>query len=129
MQQSDSGNLETVTARVSELEVLCNDIELSLRTNDWDRLQAVLCDVRRAMHAFENAMAETAHERDDEFDRVVFARLQHVYAVRDEQVKRLRAIHEGIGERLRAISRWKQYARAVGTRDAGKPARLFSDVR
>lgn len=129
MQQSDSATLESVTACVTELENLCNEIELSLRASDWQRLSGVLQEVRRAMHAFENAMAETAEERDEAFDRTVFARLQRVYAVRDEQVQRLQAIHDGIGERLRSISRWKQYARAVGTRERGKPPRLFSDVR
>ena len=112
------------------MEHQCNEIELSLRCRNWDRLGTVIAESRRSMHEFENAMADSHEARDDEFDRVVFARLQRVFAVRDEQMKRLQAINREIGDRLRSISKWKQYARAVaGPGRAARRASLFQDIR
>ncbi|MDQ2865177.1 MAG: hypothetical protein M3R51_03015 [Candidatus Eremiobacteraeota bacterium] len=129
MQQSDSGGLEEVGRYVAQLEESCNEIEISIRASDWNRLGEALRTTRRAMHAFENAIAETHQDRDAEFDRAIFARLQRVYAVRDEQLRRIMAIHDGIGERLRALSRWKQYARAVGRPPGARAPALFQYIR
>ena len=130
MQQSVNSGVDSVCEHISELERLCNELEIRLNARDWDGLGRAINESRRAMHGFENAIADTAGLRDAQFDRAVFARLQRVYAVRDEQMKRLEAIHNGIGDRLRSISRWKQYARAVGDPQAGKrPPALFQDIR
>lgn len=130
MQQSDDRAPAGVSEHVAELETLCTEIESSLCASDWKRFDAAIANSRRARHAFENAMAETAGTHDAEFERAIFTRLQRVFAVRDDQMKRLQAIHDGIGERLRAISRWKQYARAVGgSHAAQRPPALFVDVR
>ncbi len=129
MQQSDEGTLDLVSQEIERLESLCNEIELCLRSRDWRRLDVAIADSRRAMHSLENAMAATQPVRDEEFARVVFARLQRVFAVRDDQMKRLEATHRGIGEQLRAISRWKQYARSVaGPKQPVRPA-LFQELR
>lgn len=115
---------------ITALEQNCNDIELSLRERNWERLAQVLGDARRLMHGFDNAMSEAQPLRNDEFDQTVFARLQVVYGVRAEQMKRLEVIHGGIGERLRSLSHWKQYARSIAGPDAGKSsAALFQDIR
>lgn len=130
MQQSAEAALASVGAAIAELEQLCNEIELSLRERNWSRLNGALAGSRRGMHAFENAMAESQPARSEAFDQAVFARMQRVYAVRQEQLDRLTGIHNEIGERLRAISQWKQYARSVaGSGHVQRPAALFQDVR
>lgn len=130
MQPSAEASLAAVVAAVNELEQFCNEIELSLRERDWKRLNTALAGSRRAMHAFENAMAESQPARTEAFDQTVFARMQRVYAVRQEQLERLTSIHNEIGDRLRSISQWKQYARSVaGSGPVQRPAALFQDVR
>ena len=122
--------LNALGDHVSQLEVLCNEIELSLRASDWSRLERAIASSRRQMHEFENAMADAKPLRTANFDRDIFARLQRIYAVRDAQMKRLAATHDEIGGRLRALSRWKEYARSIAGRDAGNVAsRLFEDRR
>ncbi len=127
---SDSVLLDRIVEHVTALERLCNEIERSLRQPDWQRLDAALADTRRTMHEFENAMGEAMSLRTSEFDRVIFARLQRVYAVRQEQMKRLQAIHDATGEKLRMLSRWKTYARSIAGPDARKRnPTLLDDVR
>ncbi|MEO9170185.1 MAG: hypothetical protein ABI278_03350 [Candidatus Aquilonibacter sp.] len=119
-----------MSSHVSDLETLCNDLEIGLRERNWEKLDTAISGSRRAMHAFENAMAESSALRDDDFDQAVFARLQRVFGVRDEQMKRLETLHGAAGDRLRALSRWKQYARGVTNSDTGKrPPSLFQDLR
>lgn len=114
---------------VTALEQLCNELEASVRARDWTRMGAAIADSRRTMHAFENAMADTTSIRSVEFDRSVYARLQNIYRVRDEQMQRVQAIHDDIGENLRALSRWKGYARSVGGSDRTRPPRILNDLR
>jgi hypothetical protein len=115
---------------VTALEQLCNELELALRAADWNRMGVAIADSRRTMAEFENAMAEAKPLRTADFDQVIFARLQRVYSVRADQMKRLQAANDEIGKRLRTISRWKSYARSIGGPDVNRtPSRLFSDVR
>lgn len=128
MRPSAEAQLETIAATVAGLEQLCNELELALRESDWPRMEAAIADTRRTMHALENAMADATSVRTVEFDEAIYARLQRVYSVRDEQMKRLATMHEETGERLRALSRWKGYARSIGSEPA-RPPRIFSDLR
>lgn len=128
MQPSAEAQLEAIAATVTGLEQLCNELEFALRETDWPRMDAAIADTRRTMHALENAMADATPVRTVEFDKAIFARLQRVYSVRDEQMKRLTAVHEEIAERLRALSRWKGYARSIGS-EPTRPPRIFSDLR
>ncbi len=129
MQQSDETALAGVSAEIERIEGLCNEIELSLRARDLLRLDVAVADSRRAMNAFENEMAQTQPLRNEEFDRTVFVRLQRVFAVREDQMKRLEGTHRAIGEQLRAISRWKQYARSVAGPRQTRPPALFQELR
>lgn len=112
---ADSGQalLEAVAHDINELERLCIEIDASINERNWDRLGAALADSRRVTHSVQNAMGDAMSYRTAEFDRAAFARLQEIYAYRQERMDKLQAIHEDIGERLRQLSRWKTYARGV----------------
>ena len=99
------GALEAVAAEVNALERLCLDIDAAVTARDWARLDAAIAGSRKAMHAFENAMAIAIPYRDEAFDRAVFARLQQIYAYRHERLEAVQAYHDEIGDRLRQLSR------------------------
>jgi hypothetical protein len=121
--------LDSIVQNVTGLEQLCSELEVALRSRDWPRMDCAIADARRTMHELENAMADATSVRTADFDREIFARLQRVYAVRDEQMKRLASIHEEVAENLRALSRWKGYARSIGGRDQRRPSRILNDLR
>jgi hypothetical protein len=121
--------LAAVHEEVGRLEALCNEIELSLRSNDMVRLGTAIADSRRGMHALENAMEAARAQRTAEFDDAVFARLRKIYDVRDVQMKRLQAYRDAMGERLQTLSRWKVYARAVGAPKNRERKSFFDDRR
>lgn len=122
--------LSDVLSEVTQLEQLCNEMELALRETDFERLNVALADARRTMHAFENAMEAAENVRDEAFDAAVFARLRKVYAVREEQQGRLKMHRNAVGERLAGIARWREYARSIGGSKAGRARRsLFDDRR
>jgi hypothetical protein len=105
--------LETIAVAINELERLCLEIDAAIAAQDWPRLSTAIADSRRVMHAVENAMAEGAAFRTPDFDKAAFERLQQVFSYRQERLDSLQAIHEEIGERLKKLSLWKTYARAI----------------
>lgn len=130
MPPSAEAKLSCLAELVGELEQLCNELELSLRTSDWQRMDAAIGASRRKMHEFENAMADAKSLRTAEFDREIYARLQRIYSVRTGQMERLEGQHNEIGGRLRTLSRWKEYSRSIAGPDARKvKSRLFEDRR
>jgi hypothetical protein len=75
-------------------------------------------------------MADAKPLRTAEFDQTIFARLNRIFAVREDQMKRLAERRDEIGSKLQTISRWKEYSRSVAGRDALKrKPRLFEDLR
>jgi len=106
--------LEAVAKEIKELERLCIEIDAAVVAEDWARLNAAIADSRRVTHGLENAMAEAKPYRDASFDKAAFARLQQIYSYRQERMKAVEETHHEIGERLRALSRWKGYARSIG---------------
>ena len=130
MPQSAEAVLAALHDRITQLEQLCNEIELSLRAADMSRLGVAIAHSRRLTHEFENAMGEAKPLRTEDFDQAIFARLQRIYSVRAEQMHRLAAKRDEIGGRLRTISKWKEYARSVAGRDALKrKPRIIEDIR
>ncbi len=112
--------LEAVARDINELERLCLEIDASINERNWHRLGVALADSRRVTHSVQNAMAEATSYRTAEFDKAAFARLQQIYAYRQERMVRLQTIHDDIGDRLRQLSRWKTYARSI---TIGEPPR------
>ncbi len=122
--------LEAVAVEINTLERLCVEIDAAFGAREWARLDRAIADSRKAMHGLENAMAEALPYRDEAFDRAAFARLQEIYSYRHERLEALRAYHDEIGNRLRQISRWKSYARSMGTpRDAMQRSSLIDGLR
>jgi hypothetical protein len=115
---------QAVAVELAELERLCSALEASLLPVDWSALGEILTSSRKAMHAFENAMAAAVDARDDEFDRVVFARLQRIYAHREAQMKRLKSYRDEVGDRLKLLSKWKGFARGIGAKAPRKTSGL-----
>jgi hypothetical protein len=110
---------EAIEREVSEIERLCLDLERSLVSGDWNEAGNALRSTRRAMHAFANAM-EACPDRDEAFDQTIRARMRRVYDVREDQLARLIAFRDGIGERLKTLSRWKAFASSMGVKRAPK---------
>jgi len=110
---SAEAQLNALGDHVNELEQLCNEIELSVRAFDWNRLGRAIAESRRKTHEFENAMASAKRVRTPAFDKVIFARLHRIFEVRDGQLKRVQEKRDEIGGRLRTLSRWKEYSRSV----------------
>ena len=109
--------LEHIAAAINELERLCLEINAAIDAHDWKRLNAAIADSRRVTHEVENAMGEGAAFRTPDFDKAAFERLQQVFSYRAERLNTLQDIHREIGERLRKLSLWKTYARAVAPKE------------
>ena len=109
---------DAVEREVVELERLCRALEDSLVAGKWDDVSATLRDSRRVTHAFLNAMEAAADARDEEFDKAIYARMRRVFDIREDQLNRLEAFHNQVGERLQNISRWKEFARSIGAKKA-----------
>ena len=112
--------LEAVAREVVALEQLCNELASSADSRDWDRFKTVLRDCRRVTHALKNALHESEGQRHEVFEKQLRERVKRILHVREAQLTRLREYHETVGEKLRTISKWKTYARAIGSR-AGTP--------
>ncbi len=121
--------LEAVAQDICELERLCVEIDASITERNWDRLGAALADSRRVTHSVQNAMGDATPYRTAEFDKAVFARLQQIYAYRQERMDALQQIHDDIGERLRQLSRWKGYARSIAGAERRTRSKLFDSRR
>ncbi len=116
-----------VEREVAEIECLCGDLERGLVEGDWNAAGNALRASRRAMHAFLNAM-EACTERDEAFDAVIRERMRRVFDVREDQLARLIAFRDGIGERLQTLSRWKAFARSIGANRAPKRTAGFDSA-
>lgn len=119
-----SAERQAVEREVDELERLCGTLESSLVVGNWEEAAGVLRDSRRVTHAYLNAMEAAAEARDEEFDRKIYARMRRIFDVREDQLARLQAFHDGVGEKLQMFARWKEFARSIGARK--RPARTVS---
>jgi hypothetical protein len=111
-----------VRTEVEALERLCADVERAMMSGRWDDLSVALAESRRVQHALQNAMHEAAGARDEAFDATVYAKLQWIFAIRENQMARLRHYQGSISERLQSIARAKSVARRVGVERT--PSRL-----
>lgn len=118
-----------VEREVTALEHLCDDMEAALAGRKWIALQRSFGDSRRLSHALKNALESAASVRDDTFDARIYARIRRIYAVRDDQLSRLRSYRDAVSERLQTIAKHKAFARAIGARGIQSRARLISEVR
>ncbi len=96
------------------LEAACAEFERALAARDWPEMDRALAQERRSRHGLQNAFEAAASVRDEAFDRELFKRVRYVYAVRENQLARLRQYRDQVGERLTLLSKWKQFARNFG---------------
>jgi len=121
--------LEAVARDINELERLCVEIDASITERNWDRLGSALSDSRRVTHSMQNAMADAVPFRTAAFDKAAFERLQQIYAYRQQRMDALQEIHDEVGERLRALSRWKGYARSVAGGEGRRRSAGLDSIR
>jgi hypothetical protein len=121
--------LEHIASAIAELERLCLEIDGAIEARAWPRLAAAIADSRRVMHEVENAMGDGAAYRTPEFDKAAFERLQQIFSYRAERLDSLQAIHNEIGERLKQLSLWKTYARAVVPKDLPRRSAGLDSIR
>jgi len=120
--------LEAVAREVVALEQLCNELTSSADSRDWARFETALRDCRRVTHALKNALHDSEGQRHDAFENQLHVRVRHILEVREVQLNRLREYHETVGEKLRTISKWKTYARAIGSRAGAPPSAAGLDT-
>jgi hypothetical protein len=121
--------LDGVAREINELERLCGEINAALDERNWARLAGAIADSRRVTHAMENAMADAMPYRDARFNQAVFARLQRIFSYRQERMRELEAFHHEVAEKLKQISRWKVYARSLGSREPIKRTTGLNQLR
>jgi hypothetical protein len=121
--------LEHIASAIAELERLCLEIDAALESRDWPRLATAISDSRRVMHEVENAMGDAAAFRTPDFDKAAFERLQQIFSYRAERLESLQSVHDEIGERLKQLSLWKTYARAIGPKEAPRRSAGLDSVR
>lgn len=120
--------LRAVRAEVDALEALCGDVERAMMASRWEELGTALGDSRRVQHALQNAMHDARDARTDGFDAEIFQRLRRIFAVRENQMARLRQYQNAIGERLTAIARLKTVARRIGTAHAAPRLGVLNEL-
>ncbi|HXF33682.1 MAG TPA: hypothetical protein VN603_03855 [Candidatus Acidoferrales bacterium] len=103
-----------IVALVEELDQLCADGERHLMSLRWSDLDLTLADQRRVTQALINVVHATMNERTPEFDDQLKRRIDRIYAVRDNQLKRLMVYRDNIRKRLRVLSQAKQVRRSFG---------------
>lgn len=111
-----------VANEVVALEQISIAFDGALETQNWAQCAALMADYRRITHALANAMLASKDTRDAAFETQLRARSKRVMDRRDRHIEQLEEVHRVSGEKLRSISNWKIYARAVGSRNVPKPS-------
>lgn len=107
---------EAAAEVVIALERSCLEAEGALVERRWPdverafAVQAALTDALKRVFA---AAPQTAPENDDKVAR----RMRGILAYRDDQLRRLRAYHAEIEERLRSIGKVRAFSRSIGKRE------------
>lgn len=115
-----------VGAALAELERSTESVNVALRTQDHDPIDAAILDQRRITHEITVLLDADPSLREGDVGGHIARRLKHVQLVREEQIKYLREYNSAVGGRLRALARFK--ASPMG-RQPDSRAVLFEDVR
>ena len=113
---------QAVVESIIALERSCLAADAAIVERRWSDLDVVFADQQALtdrLVAIFFAVPEVSPERDAR----VMTRLRGVLAYRDDQLRRLRAYHEGVTERLRSLERMRRFSRSIGTHVA--PARVL----
>lgn len=101
-------SLTGIVTLIEEIDQLCAKAERELVARDWKALGATLNEQRRALAALTNAVYATRETRTPHFNDQLRKRIARIYAIRDNQLKRLTAFRDVCRSRLTVIARAKQ---------------------
>ena len=113
---------QAVVETIIALERSCLGADAAIVERRWNDLDTVFAD-QQALTDRLAVLFTAAPEAAPEQDARVMKRLRGVLTYRDDQLRRLRAYHEGVAERLRSIERMRRFSRSIGTHVV--PARVL----
>jgi hypothetical protein len=96
------------------LERECLKVDAAIEQQRWPACDASCRTQRRLTHELDIALRDLP--RDSPAYTLALTRIERLRRYRDGQLTRLRALHEGIGERLATFERFRKMARTVGGR-------------
>jgi hypothetical protein len=105
---------DTITPLIQELEQLCSQAEQELVALRWGHLVMTLADQRRLLAALTNEVHATVGIRSPKYNAQLRHRVARIYAVRDNQLKRLVSFRDNVRNRLTTIAKVKQMRRTFG---------------
>jgi len=123
---TDRGAIRASVAALAELERSTESVNVALRTQDHDPIDAAILDQRRITHEITVLLDADPSLREGDVGMRIARRLKHVQLVREEQIKYLRGYKSAVGGRLRALTRFR--ASPIG-RPPDSQAVLFEDLR
>jgi hypothetical protein len=92
----------------------CLEADAALVERRWSDFGAAL-GAQSALTDQLAALFEAIPEHAPANDPRVGKRLQGVFAYREDQLRRLQAYHEQVGERLRTIAKMRSFSRTIGS--------------
>jgi len=117
---------ERLEILLDEFEEQCAQAEVALRGRQWQSLEQFIADQRRTRQAIvnelaaENAVVQTMPE--------VFSRLQAIFTLRNDQIRRLNSYRTEVSRRLQITRKWKDATRSA-RRGMGPSPVLFSKTQ
>jgi len=102
---------ERLAALLDDFEEQCAQAEVALRARRWNVLEQFIADQRRTRQAIVNELASenaTVQTMPD-----IFSRLQAIFTLRNDQVRRLTAYRAEVSRRLQLTRKWKDASRSA----------------
>lgn len=120
--EGDEAARQAVVETIIALERSCLGADAAIVERRWNDLDTVFADQQALTDRLAMLFA-AAPDVSPEQDPRVMKRLRGVLSYRDDQLRRLRAYHDGVAERLRSLERMRRFSRSIGTRVV--PARVL----
>lgn len=108
---------DVVVRTIIALERSCLDAESAFVARRWTDVRAAFGKQRELTGELRGLFAR-APETTPANDAKVARRVRGILAYRDDQLRRIRAYHDDVGERLRSIGKVRALARTIGRRRA-----------
>lgn len=112
-----------IVEAILAFERSCLEADAALVERRWTDFGAAL-SAQSALTDQLAALFEATPERAPANDPRVRKRLEGVFAYREDQLRRLQAYHEHIGQRLRTIAKVRSFSRTIGAPPV--PARIVN---
>ncbi|HEX3469193.1 MAG TPA: hypothetical protein VHT05_14025 [Candidatus Elarobacter sp.] len=108
---------DVVVRTIIALERSCLDAESAFVNRRWNDVGTAF-STQRELTGELRRLFSLAPEAAPANDQKVARRMRGVLAYRDDQLRRMRAYHDDVGERLRSIGKVRALARTIGRRRA-----------